>query len=66
MRASADEHADLYWGLRGGAGGLGVVTSFEFQLHPLRQVLAGLVVRPRERSARNLRRVPRLRRNGAR
>jgi hypothetical protein len=46
VRASADEHADLYWGLRGGAGGLGVVTSFEFQLHPLRQVLAGLVVRP--------------------
>jgi hypothetical protein len=46
VRASADEHADLYWGLRGGAGALGVVTSFEFQLHPLRQVLAGLVVRP--------------------
>jgi hypothetical protein len=46
VRASAEEHADLYWGLRGGAGGLGVVTSFEFQLHPQRQVLAGVVVRP--------------------
>jgi UDP-N-acetylenolpyruvoylglucosamine reductase len=46
VRASAEEHADLFWGLRGGAGGLGVVTSFEFQLHPQRQVLAGVVIRP--------------------
>jgi FAD/FMN-containing dehydrogenase len=48
VRTSAHEHADLYWGLRGGAGGLGVVTSFEFQLHPLREVLAGLIVHPGE------------------
>lgn len=46
VRASAHEHPDLYWGLRGGAGGLGVVTSFEFQLYPLQQVLAGLIVHP--------------------
>jgi FAD/FMN-containing dehydrogenase len=52
VRASADEHADLYWGLRGGAGALGVVTSFEVQLHPLRQVLAGLVRVPRLRGYR--------------
>jgi FAD/FMN-containing dehydrogenase len=44
VRASNEEHEDLFWGLRGGAGGLGVVTSFEFQLHPLRDVLAGLIV----------------------
>lgn len=55
VRASADEHADLYWGLRGGAGGLGVVTSFEFQLYPLREVLAGLVVHPAERALDALR-----------
>jgi FAD/FMN-containing dehydrogenase len=40
VRASPQEHPDLYWGLRGGGGGLGVVTSFDFQLHPLREVLA--------------------------
>jgi FAD/FMN-containing dehydrogenase len=46
VRASSEEHSDLLWGLRGGAGGLGVVTSFEFGLHPMTLVYAGLVVRP--------------------
>jgi len=55
VRAGADEHADLFWALRGGAGGLGVVTSFEFQLHPLRQVLAGVVVRPATEARETLR-----------
>jgi FAD binding domain len=55
VRASAREHPDLFWGLRGGAGGLGVVTSFDFQLHPLREVLAGLIVHPAERAGEALR-----------
>ena len=55
VRASTDERPDLFWGLRGGGGGLGVVTGFEFALHPLRQVYAGVVVRPAEEAALVLR-----------
>lgn len=55
VRADVDEHPDLFWGLRGGGGGLGVVTGFEFALHPLRQVYAGVVVRPAEETALLLR-----------
>jgi FAD/FMN-containing dehydrogenase len=55
VHASAEEHPDLYWGLRGGAGGLGVVTSLEFQLHPLREVLAGLLIHSAEHALPALR-----------
>jgi FAD/FMN-containing dehydrogenase len=45
--ASAEENPDLFWGLRGGGGNFGVVTSFEFQLYPLGpMVLAGMVMWP--------------------
>jgi FAD/FMN-containing dehydrogenase len=44
--ASETQHADLFWGLRGGAAGLGVVTRFVFRLHEVGNVLAGAVFHP--------------------
>jgi FAD/FMN-containing dehydrogenase len=47
VRASADEHPDLFWAIRGGGGNFGVVTSFELKLHPVGpQVISGLIVHP--------------------
>jgi hypothetical protein len=46
VRASSSENTDLFWGLRGGGGNFGVVTSMEIHLHPVRKVLAGRVLFP--------------------
>jgi FAD/FMN-containing dehydrogenase len=54
--ANADEHPDLFWGLRGGGGNYGVVTSFRYRLHPLGPtVLAGLVAWPMTQAGEVLR-----------
>lgn len=45
--ASATENADLFWAIRGGGGNFGVISSFEFDLHPVGpEVLSGLIVHP--------------------
>lgn len=56
LTVSDEEHADLFWGIRGGGGNFGIVTSFEYQLHPVGpQVLAGVLVHPAERALEVLR-----------
>jgi FAD/FMN-containing dehydrogenase len=46
LHTSATEHPDLFWAIRGGGGNFGIITTFEFQLHKVGQVLAGMVVHP--------------------
>jgi FAD/FMN-containing dehydrogenase len=53
--ASADENEDLFWAVRGGGGNFGVVTSFEFKLHPVGMVYGGPVFYPIEQSGEVMR-----------
>ena len=55
VTTSETENADLFWALRGGGGNFGVVTRFEFKLHPVSMVYGGPIFFPAEASARVLR-----------
>jgi FAD/FMN-containing dehydrogenase len=55
LTVSASKNQDLFWGVRGGGGNFGVVTSFEFRLHPVGQVLAGMVTYPLQKAAEVIR-----------
>jgi FAD/FMN-containing dehydrogenase len=50
LHASATENEDLFWAIRGAGANFGVVTSFEFRLHPVSTVLGGMVLYPFERA----------------
>jgi hypothetical protein len=51
VTADAEKNADLFWGLRGGGGNFGIVTSFLFQAHPVSTVLGGVIVHARDQAA---------------
>ena len=55
VRATAEDHAELFWALRGGGGNFGVVTAMEFRLYPYGEVYAGMLLWPYERHAEVLR-----------
>ena len=55
VRASGDENPELLWALRGGGGNFGVVTSFEFALHPVGSVYGGGILQPLEQAGEFLR-----------
>src|ERR1700716_421262 len=51
VTANAEINAGLFWGLRGGGGNFGIVTSFLFQAHPVSTVLGGVIIHPRDHAA---------------
>jgi FAD/FMN-containing dehydrogenase len=50
LQANGQENADLLWGIRGGGGNFGVVTSFEFRLYPVDKILFGPLIHPLSRA----------------
>lgn len=53
LTVSADQHPDLFWAVRGGGGNFGVVTSFEYRLHPVGPIiLGGMLLYPADEANR--------------
>jgi FAD binding domain-containing protein/berberine-like enzyme len=55
VQASENENEDLFWALRGGSGNFGIVTSFSYRLHPVKNVVAGPMLWPLDRGAEVMR-----------
>jgi FAD/FMN-containing dehydrogenase len=55
VTASAEENADLFWGMRGAGANFGIVTSFKYQLHPVGRVVGGFVLYPLAQGRETLR-----------
>jgi FAD/FMN-containing dehydrogenase len=50
LTANANKNSNLFWGIRGGGGNFGIVTTLEYQLHPVCKVLGGLILYPMEKA----------------
>ncbi|TDH26381.1 FAD-binding oxidoreductase [Segetibacter sp. 3557_3] len=48
LKASVDENSDLFWGIRGGGGNFGIVTSMKFRMHRVNTVLGGMIIHRRD------------------
>ena len=55
ITASAEQHADLFWALKGGGGNFGVVTSITYRLYPIATVISGMLLHPMARAPEVLR-----------
>jgi hypothetical protein len=55
LKTSINENPDLFWGIRGGGGNFGIVTSMKFRLHEVKTVLGGMIIHPREKAAEVIR-----------
>ena len=55
LTASQEENEDLFWGVRGAGSNLGIVTSFDYRLHPVGPVLGGMVCHPLSKGEEALR-----------
>ncbi|MFB3922325.1 MAG: FAD-binding oxidoreductase [Terriglobia bacterium] len=55
LKASAAENPDLFWAVRGGGGNFGILTSFEYRLHPIGPMLGGLLITPFDKATGFLR-----------
>jgi FAD/FMN-containing dehydrogenase len=51
ITASEQEHTDLFWAMRGAGGNFGIVTASRYRVHPLTQLLAGMLLYPRDHAA---------------
>ncbi len=50
LKLSTKENPELFWGIRGGGGNFGIITSMRFQLHPVEQIVGGMILHPQSKA----------------